>query len=282
MQNPSVALTSALRNIGPVVAGQTASLIVRGDNTANKSAGTSGGAAAELVEVVRLAASVVQKYADAKGSAADAQEKAESAKVMGIITAVVLVVVAVVIAAFTFGAAGTLVALAVIAAAAIIGAATAVANAAVAVNHPLASNLLALLAKASAALQTFERESALDVEAARRRALRAIMEALRSLEELAPPVRNLTGPCLADPGTTLSSGQKANQALENMIGCLRRRGNSEWLSAIAELERLKIIVAQALAQTTKTKQGSFPGVSRTPMPGGPVPIPYPNTINIKR
>jgi hypothetical protein len=282
MQNPSgIALTSALRNLGPVVAGQTASLSVRVDSTANKSTGTFGasGAAAELVEVVRLAVSVVQKYADAKTSAAEAQEKAESAKVFGIIAAVVLVVVAVVIAAFTFGAGAALVAAAVVAAAAIIGAAAAVANAAAAVNHPLAQNLLALLAKALTAVKLFERESAFDAEAARRRALAKIMEALRSLEALAPPVNKLTGPCLADPGAALSSAQQANKALENVIACLRRRNNSEWLIAIAELERLKAMVAQALA---KTRLKTGPTIPMTPSAPGPVPIPYPNTTSTTR
>lgn len=286
MQNPAVAiaLTSALRNVGQEVASKTTSLVVRVDSTAKESAGASGksGAGKELADVARLAASVIQKFA----SQATAEEKSGSAKVMAIIAAVVLVVVACVIAAFTFGAAGALVSLAVIAAAAIIGSAAAAAKAAGAVNHPLAPALLALLAKASAAVQAFERERAADAAAARRRALREIMQALRSLEALAPPVRELVGPCQADPEATFSSGQQANQALGNVIACLRRRGfggNSEGLSAIAALESLQIVAAQALssAKPTRLKQGPFPDVSRTPTPGGPVPIPYPNTANTK-
>jgi hypothetical protein len=136
----------------------------------------------------------------------------------------------------------------------------AAASNAAAVNHVYAA-LLAVLTKASAALQAFDRERALDAAAARRRALREIMQALRSLEALAPPVRRLQGPCEADPEATLASGQQANQALGNVTAGLRRRGlgsNSEWQPAIAALENFRAVVDQALTSATPTRAKTGP------------------------
>jgi hypothetical protein len=127
-----------------------------------------------------------------------------------------------VVAAFTFGAASSLIAAAVIAASAILGQAVAAAGQVTGDARVVADELCSVLRRSVMALQNLEKAPEADRARVRRLALADLTSAVGSLKGAVGSLSRISGACGADVRVISASCQRVDQTLKGLTAFLRR------------------------------------------------------------